>query len=186
MIYEVFVGATACVEVARKELSSEDSIPDFKNEDIVFPCDMGVGAGVCAIPETAEIWFVDENGNEVNRFSLNPATANGIHVVDAGNVFDESDEDKTFFYFEMAREDEEWSYGTIETDGEIVPENVTVIIKRYINSCGQTIELFDPSSVVINGEELCGDSIGGEGSNGNSFWILHNGKRKSVVVEMEE
>lgn len=186
MKYEVFMGATSCIEVARREIAGEEDIPNLQDEDVVYPCDMGSGTDVCAVPKTATIWFVDEEGNEVKRFSLDPTAKNGINFADAGDVFDESDAAKSFLYFEMSREDEEWSCGTIETDGEIVPENVTVTLKRYTDGEGQVRELIDPSSVIINGEDLCGDSNGGEGSNGNAFWTLHNGKRTSVEVETAE
>lgn len=101
-------------------------------------------------------------------------------------MFDESDATKTFLYFEMAREDEEWSCGEIEIDGDVLPENVTVTLKHYIDGDGQVKDLIDPSSVIINGEDLCGDSTGGDGSNGNTFWTLHDGNRTNVDVETAE
>lgn len=44
----------------------------------------------------------------------------------------------------------------------------------------------DPSALKINGQDLCGDCNGGEGAGGKSFWVLHDGKRKSVDVETAE
>ena len=184
--YEVFMGATSCIEVARREISNEDDLPNLQEEDVVFPCDLGTGSDVCANPKTAQIWFVDEDGNEVKRFSLDPAENKDINVIDGGEIFDESDPTKTFLYFELGHEDVEWSCGTIETDDEIVPSNVPVTIRRYVGDDGQTRELLDPSALKFNGQDLCGDCTGGEGTSGKSFWVLHDGKRKSVDVETAE
>ena len=182
--YEVFMGATSCTEVARREISNEDDLPNLQDEDVVYPCDMGAGSDVCADLKTAQIWFVDKDGNEVKRFSLDPSENKDINVIDGGEIFDESDPTKTFLYFELGHEDVEWSCGTIETDDEIVPSNVSVTIRRYVNADGETRELLDPSALKFNGQDLCGDCNGGEGTCGKSFWVLHDGKRKSVDVEL--
>ena len=68
--YEVFMGTTSCTEVTRREISREDDIPNLQEEGVVYPCDIGTGSDVCTDSKTAQIWFVDEDGNEVKRISL--------------------------------------------------------------------------------------------------------------------
>ena len=120
----------------------------------------------------------------MKRFSLDPAEDKDINVIDGGEIFDESDSTKTFLCFELGHEDVEWSCGTIETDDEIVPSNVSITIRRYIDADGERRELLDPSALKINGQDLCGDCNGGEGTGGKVFWTFHDGKRKSVDVEL--
>ncbi len=182
-ICHVWLGSHFAPEISRREIKTMEDIPNFEKEDIVYPCDMdgGEGTDICLTPESAEIWFEDEAGNTIGSIRLDPSSNNGVNYVDGGNAFDESDSSKSFFYFLFVWDKQSWAGPDLEVEDAINPENWSVRYKRFTDMDGDIHVIMYPDSITFKGEEMDFEAWDGDGSDGEDYWVLMDGKRKAVL-----
>lgn len=177
-------------EVTRIEIQTIDDIPNFEKKGIVYPGDLyaeySEKGGTATTDytlnaERAMVCFEDEDGFETT-FSLNPKKKkNGIQYVDKGEVFDESDPSKSYFYFLQDWHCDEW-VGEVELEGveEILPEKLSIALRRYRYKDGSVQAFLVPDSLTYDGQPVECNNEGGDGTCGEEYWILSGGKRQEV------
>ncbi len=134
----------------------------------------------------AQLWFVDDTGNEVARFTLDPLVDNGIKYVDGGNAFDESDLSKSYFYFLFVWDKQTWEGPDFEISEDIRPEKLSVKYRRYADKDGDIHLIMNVDSISYAGEEWFFEPYDGDGSEGEEYWVLINGKRREVLPPGKE
>ncbi len=186
-ICHVWLGCHHAPEISRREIKELDDIPNFEDEDIVYPCDMHGGEGTdIGLQPGAQLWFVDDTGNEVARFTLDPLVDNGIKYVDGGNAFDESDLSKSYFYFLFVWDKQTWEGPDFEISEDIRPEKLSVKYRRYADKDGDIHLIMNVDSISYAGEEWFFEPYDGDGSEGEEYWVLINGKRREVLPPGKE
>ena len=177
-------------EVTRIEIQTIDDIPNFEKKGIVYPGDLyaeySEKGGTATTDytlnaERAMVCFEDEDGFETT-FSLNPKKKkNGIQYVDKGEVFDESDPSKSYFYFLQDWHCDDW-VGEVALKGveEIQPEKLCIALRRYRYKDGSVQVFLVPNSLTYDGQPVECNNEGGDGTCGEEYWILSGGKRQEV------
>ena len=177
-------------EVTRIEIQTIDDIPNFEKKGIVYPGDLyaeySEKGGTATTDytlnaERAMVCFEDEDGFETT-FSLNPKKKkNGIQYVDKGEVFDESDPSKPYFYFLQDWHCDDW-VGEVELKGveEIRPEKLCIALRRYRYKDGSVQVFLVPDSLTYDGQPVECNNEGGDGTCCEEYWILSGGKRQEV------
>ena len=123
----------------------------------------------------------DTETGDVQEITLNPFGDNpeSISYTDGGEFFDESDlSDVSWLYCCKVGDKVNWSC-VMEIEGSFDASKLTASYKRFTDGDGDPNFLLIPI-MTYDGQELCFDCEGGEGTDGEFAWILSAEGREQI------